>query len=158
MKFGEWLAIISISTGASILFTATIAFLINNFQIIENPFQAMPSNGYYVSQETSAGEGERLGRSQYILRDVQEGIELYSVPEKDKITYYVYNETLNPVCVYSEMVSEENTSSSIFFSVPVYPLDDRQIGIIHLIPDVEPSYTFNWYVTGNPNRCGETEV
>jgi hypothetical protein len=160
MKFGEWIAVIFVTTGLSIFISAGTGFFINNFAVVDSPFTgAPPIGGSYVYQETSKEGGEQLEGTEYILRDTQEGIELYFVKEeKGKITYHVYNETLNPVCVYSEMMYEKNITSSIFFSVPIYPFDDRQIGVIHLAPEGEPFYVFNWHVTSNPNLCGELQV
>ena len=158
MKFGEWIAIIFITTGLSIFISAGAGFFINNFAIVDSPFDAPPFQGSYVFQETSKEGGEQYRDTEYILRDDQNGIELYFVKEEGKISYYVYNETFNPVCVYSEMTYKKNIKSSIFFSVPIYPLDDRQIGVIHLAPEGKPFYAFNWHVTGNPNFCGELEV
>ena len=158
MKFGEWIAVIFVTTGLSIFISAGTGFFINNFAVVDLPLDTPPTQGSYVYQETSEEGGERLEDTEYILRDAQKGIELYFVLEEGKISYYVYNETFNPVCVYAEMTYEKNIKSSIFFSVPIHSFDDRQIGVIHLAPEGKPFYVFNWHVTGNPYLCGERQV
>ena len=155
MRFREYLLIVLISSGLSFLMFAGAQFYFNNFEFIDSPFQetfAKPS----VSQETSEVGGQEFpGEDEiiYTLRDKLEGIGLYYSKDEGQITYFVYNNTESPVCVYAEIIAQEDIDSAVFFTIPLYPDTDRILGIIRLIPEKKAFYVFNWHTTKNSQKC-----
>jgi len=164
MRFKEYLVIILLSSGFSLLISAGVQFYFNNFQIVDSPFQQSVSMKPSESQETSEAGGRKfIGDDEetiYTTRDKQEGVGLYyNTEEEEQITYLVYNNNEFPVCVYAEVIAEENIDSAVFFTIPLYPDTDRILGIIRLVPDKEAFYVFNWFVTRNRQVCiGDVDI
>lgn len=163
MKFREYLSVILISSGFSLLIFAGAQFYFNNFEIIDSPFGQNISMKPFMSQETSKAGGKKFigddKKTIYTARDKQEGIGLYYNTEEEQITYLVYNNNEFPVCVYAEMITKGDIDSAVFFTIPLYPDTDRILGIIRLVPDKEAFYAFNWFVTRNRQVCiGDVDI